>query len=117
MSDWIEEYFADVDAMRLDEYVERHTDDAVVRINDNPPAEGKEAIRATIGGFWEMIGGLRHDVRERYDVGDTVILESDVIYTRKDGQEVTVRTVSVLHRDGDKVDQLSFYNDPSPIFA
>ena len=30
MSDWIEEYFADVDAMRLDAFVERHTDDAVV---------------------------------------------------------------------------------------
>ncbi len=117
MSDWIEEYFTDVDAMNLDAFIERHTDDAVVNINDNPPANGKDEIRATIGGFWEMIGGLRHDIRNRYEDGDTTILESDVIYTRKDGQEVTVKTVSILHRDGDKVDRLAFYNDPSPIFA
>lgn len=117
MSDWIEEYFADVDAMRLDEFVDRHTDDAVVIVNNNPPAEGKEQIRASIGGFWDMIGGMRHDVQDRYEVDDTVILVSDVYYTRKDGQVVPIRTTSVLHRDGDLVDRLAFYNDPTPIFA
>ncbi|MGV1049683.1 MAG: nuclear transport factor 2 family protein [Solirubrobacterales bacterium] len=117
MSDWIQDYFADVDAMRLDEFVDRHTDDAVVSFNDNPPAEGKEQIRETIGGFWQMIDGLSHEIKSRYEDGDTVVLESDVHYTRKDGQEVTVKTASVLHRDGDKVDRLTFYNDPSPIFA
>jgi ketosteroid isomerase-like protein len=117
MGDWIEEYFADVDAMRLDEFVERHTDDAVVSFNNNPPAEGKEQIRETIGGFWQMIDGLSHEIKNRYEDGDTVVLESDVHYKRKDGQEVTIKTVSLLHRDGDLVDRLTFYNDPTPIFA
>ena len=117
MGDWIEEYFADVDAMRLDEFVERHTDDAVVSFNDNPPAEGKEQIRETIGGFWQMIDGLSHEIKNRYEDDGNVILESDVHYKRKDGQEVTVKTVSILHRDGDLVDRLTFYNDPTPIFA
>jgi len=117
MSDWIDEYFADVDAMRLDEFVDRHSDDAVVSFNDNPPAVGKDAIRETIGGFWQMIGGLSHDIKNRYEDGDTVILESDVTYTRKDGEVVTIKTASILHRDGDKVDRLVFYNDPAPIFA
>jgi ketosteroid isomerase-like protein len=117
MSDWIEEYFADVDAMRLDEFVERHADDAVVSINSNPPAQGKDEIRETIGGFWGMIDGLSHEMKSRYEDGDTVILESDVHYKRKDGQEVTVKTATVLHRDGELVDRLSFYNDPTAIFA
>lgn len=117
MSDWIEDYFADVDAMRLDEFVERHSDDAVVSFNNNPPAVGKEQIRETIGGFWQMIGGLSHEIKNRYEDGDTVILESDVHYTRQDGQGVTIKTASVLHRDGELVDRLAFYNDPTPIFA
>ncbi len=117
MGDWIEEYFTDVDTMNLDSFVERHTDDAVVSFNDNPPAVGKDAIRETIGGFWGMIDGLSHDIRSRYEDGDTTILESAVTYTRKDGQQVTIKTASILHRDGDKVDRLVFYNDPSPIFA
>jgi ketosteroid isomerase-like protein len=117
MSDWVDDYFADVDAMRLDPYVERHTEDAVVSFNNNPPAQGKDEIRAAIGGFWELIDGMQHDVRNRFDDGDTVILESDVHYTRKDGQVVTVKTASVIHRDGELVDRLTFYNDPAAIFA
>jgi ketosteroid isomerase-like protein len=117
MSDWIEEYFTIVDATDLDAFIELHTDDAVVNINDNPPAVGKDAIRETIGGFWSMIGGLSHNIVSRYEDGDTTILESEVTYTRQDGQQVTINTASVLHRTGDKVDRLAFYNDPSPIFA
>lgn len=117
MSDWIEEYFTIVDATDLDAFIELHTDDAVVNINDNPPAVGKDAIRETIGGFWSVIGGLSHNIVNRYEDGDTTILESEVTYTRQDGQQVTINTASVLHRNGDKVDRLAFYNDPSPIFA
>lgn len=117
MSDWIEEYFADVDGMNLDPWLDPHTDDAVVCINSSPPAEGKEAMREKIGGFWSMLDGLSHETISRREDGDTVILESNVTYTRKDGQEVTVKTASLLHRRGDKVDRLAFYNDPTPIFA
>ena len=49
--------------------------------------------------------------------GDTVILESDVVYTRKDGREVTIKTVSILQRDGELVERLAFYNDPTLLFA
>src|SRR6266540_4061819 len=63
MATWIDEYYADVDAMRLEPYVERHSDDAAVVFGNNPPAVGKQAISAAIGGFWSMIGGLRHGRR------------------------------------------------------
>ena len=46
MSTWIDDYYADVDAMRLEAYVDRHSDDAAVVFGNNPPAVGKEAIRA-----------------------------------------------------------------------
>src|SRR6266536_1576172 len=59
MATWIDDYYADVDAMRLEPYVERHSDDAAVVFGNNPPAVGKQAISAAIGGFWAMSGGLR----------------------------------------------------------
>lgn len=117
MSDWVEDYFADVDAMRLDAFVDRHTDDAVVSFANNPPARGKDEIRAAIGGFWELIDGLSHEIKHRYEDGDTVILESLVTYRRKDGSDVTVPSASFLHRDGELVDRLTFYIDLAPVFA
>jgi ketosteroid isomerase-like protein len=117
MSDWIEDYFADVDGMRLDAFIDRHTDDAVVTSGNNPPARGKQEIRAAIEGLWGMIDGLSHNVTNRFEEGDTVILESDVTYKRKDGQSVTVPAASFLHRDGELVDRLTFYVDLAPVFA
>ena len=89
MSTWIDDYYADVDAMRLEAFVERHSDDAAVVFGNNPPAVGKEAIGANIGGFWSMIGGLRHERRNLWFVNDgaTAVLEVVTHYTTKGGAD------------------------------
>jgi ketosteroid isomerase-like protein len=119
MSTWIDDYYADVDAMRLEANVERHSDDAVVVFANNPPAVGKEAIRAAIGSFFSMIGGLRHERRNLWFVndGDTGVFEVVVHYTTKGGAEIAVPCVSVLDRDADgKVTSLRVYIDLAPLF-
>ena len=119
MSTWIDDYYADVDAMRLEAFVERHSDDAVVVFGNNPPSVGKEAIRAAIGGFWSMIGGLRHERRNLWFVDDdTAVLEVVTHYTTKGGTEVSVACVSLLDRNADgKVTSLRVHIDLAPLFA
>ena len=119
MSTWIDDYYADVDAMRLEPFVERHSDDASVVFGNNPPAVGKEAIGAAIGGFWSMIGGLRHERRNLWFVndGDTAVLEVVTHYTTKGGAKVPVPCVSLLDRNADgKVTSLRVYIDLAPLF-
>jgi ketosteroid isomerase-like protein len=119
MSTWIDDYYADVDAMRLDAFVERHSDDAAVTFGNNPPAVGKEAIRAAIGGFWSMIGGLRHERRNLWLVNDggTAVLEVITHYTTKGGAAVPVPCVSILDRSADgKVTSLRVHIDLAPLF-
>jgi hypothetical protein len=117
MSDWFRTYFDDVDNMRLDEFVARHSDDVVVRFGNNPPAHGKDEVAQSIGQFWSMIGGLKHNFVNTWEVDGTTILETKVDYTRKDGAQVTVPCTSFLHRDGDLVDELRVYIDLEPVFA
>lgn len=120
MSTWIDDYYADVDAMRLEAFVERHSDDAAVVFGNNPPAVGKEAIGANIGGFWSMIGGLRHERRNLWVVNDgaTAVLEVVSHYTTKGGAAVAVPCVSILDRDADgKVTSLRVHIDLAPLFA
>jgi ketosteroid isomerase-like protein len=119
MATWIDDYYADVDAMRLEAFVERHSDDAAVVFGNNPPSVGKEAIRAAIGGFWSMIGGLRHERRNLWFIndGDTAVLEAVTHYTTKGGAKVPVPCVSLLDRNADgKVSSLRFYIDLAPLF-
>jgi ketosteroid isomerase-like protein len=119
MSDWITDYYADVDAMRLPSYLDRHTDDAEVVFGNNPPAVGKQAIGEAIGGFWSMIGGLRHERRNLWfvDDGRTAVLEALLHYTTKGGAEVEVPCVSILDRAEDgRVSSLRVHIDLAPLF-
>lgn len=115
--DWVRAYYDDVDNMRLDEWVARHTDDVVVQFGNNPPAHGKEEIAQSIGSFWSLIAGLKHTFLNAWEVDETTILEVSVDYTRTDGAVVTVPCVSILHRSGELVDSLRFYIDLAPVFA
>jgi ketosteroid isomerase-like protein len=120
MATWIDDYYADVDAMRLEPFVERHSDDAAVVFGNNPPAVGKEAIRAAIGGFWSMLGGLRHERRNLWvvDDGATAVLEVVTHYTTRGGAAVAVPCVSILDRDAEgKVTSLRVHIDLAPLFA
>jgi len=119
MSDWITDYYADVDAMRLQSYVDRHTDDAEVVFGNNPPAVGKQAISEAIGGFWSMIGGLRHERRNLWFVNDgsTAVLEALLHYTTKGGAQVSVPSVSILDQaDDGRVSSLRVHIDLAPLF-
>ena len=42
MSEWLNDYYDDVDHMRLENWLARHTDDVVVQFGNNPPARGTE---------------------------------------------------------------------------
>ena len=45
-------------------------------------------------------------------------MRSDVTYTRKDGDTVTVPIVTIYHeRDGGKIDDYRVYGDVAPVFA
>ena len=118
MSDWVRDYYDNVDNMRLDEFVDSHTDDVVVKMGNSPPAVGKDAVREAIGGFWTMIGGLRHEFVSVHDAGATTVVEASIDYTLLDGRVVTVPCASILDRaDGGKVSGLRVYIDLAPVFS
>ena len=120
MSDWITRYYDDVDNQRLDAYVAQHSDDAEVVFGNNPPAVGREAIGQAIGGFWSMIGGLRHERRNLWleNDGSTAVLEVLVHYTTHGGAEVAVPCVSILDKnDDDQITSLRVHIDLAPLFA
>ncbi|MFC4948002.1 nuclear transport factor 2 family protein [Pseudonocardia sp. GCM10023141] len=120
MSEWIDAYYADVDGMRLQSYVDRHTEDAEVVFGNNPAAIGKAAIGEAIGGFWSLIGGLRHERRNLWfvDDGNTAVLEVITHYTTKGGTHVAMPCVSLLDRAPDgRVSSLRVHIDLAPLFA
>jgi SnoaL-like protein len=109
--------FADIDALEADKYVAWLTPDVVFRFGNADPMVGREAVKEAIEGFWTTIGGLKHNVLNAWDVGDTSIVQIDVDYTRHDGKVVTVPNLDILIFDGDLVRDWQIYIDLAPVFA
>jgi ketosteroid isomerase-like protein len=117
MADWLQDYYSAVDAKDLDGYLARHTDDALVRFANNPPAIGKEQIGAAVGGIFAAVESTKHDLTQVYTVGETTIAEADAEYTLTDGRSVRIPTAVFLRRDGDLVAELRVYTDLTPVFT
>jgi ketosteroid isomerase-like protein len=117
MADWLEQFYADIDRMDMDAFADGFTDDAVLTFANNPSAVGKEQIKEGIGQLWSSIGGLRHDIRERYESGDRTIMEATCHYTRQDGSEVAIPCASALARRDGKVSELTIYMDLAPLWV
>ena len=117
--EWVRSYYADVDGMKMPEFLAHHAADARVTAGNYPTAVGHEQIAGAIGGLWGSIAGLNHKfINTWMDGPRTAILEVAVTYHRKDGKSVTVPCVSILQQnDQGKVQELRFHIDLAPVFA
>ena len=114
----LESLFAAIDDKDVDGFVKFLTTDARFRFGSAPAAQGTEAIRAAVGGFFETIKGLRHEV-SRSMAGDGVLVcEGQVTYTRTDDSEIALPFVDVFEMSGDGlIADYKIYMDIGPLYA
>ena len=117
MATWYQQFYDDIDNLRMEEYLAAQTEDATVVVGNGPKVMGRQQIRAGIGGFWGKIGGLRHRFFNVIESGDFTVLEAHIDYTRKDGRVVTVPCTTVLKRRDSLISETRIYIDLAPVFA
>jgi ketosteroid isomerase-like protein len=110
--------FADIDRMDAAAWADWLSEDARFRFGNGDETTTREAARDGLAAFYELIDGVSHDMLDHWENGPTTIVRSDVTYTRKDGQQVTVPVVTIYHeRDDGKIDDYRVYGDVAPIFT
>ena len=109
--------FAAIDARDTERFLAFLTDEAYFRFGSTPPAQGKEAIRDAVGGFFSSIAGCRHSVARVVAEGDVLICEGEVTYTRHDSSEITLPFANVFELDGELISAYKIYADASPLYA
>ena len=117
MQPWYSDMYANVDAMRLDEFVAGLAPDVEVVVGNNPAMNGRQAVKEGIGHFFSTIAGLSHHFVNVVEGQGLTFLEAKVDYRRKDGRQVTVPVVTVLERKGELVSSLRIYFDVAPVYA
>jgi ketosteroid isomerase-like protein len=97
---WVREHYALVDAGEVDRYVADFAEDVELRFASHPPVRGRAAVRdALAAGHAEH--GMAHTVVGCWEVGDTTILEFDVLYDYRDGVRRLVPSVALIERGAD----------------
>ena len=117
MSRDVAQVFADIDAFDPDKFVAHLTPGARFRFANADPVTGRAAVKEAVAGFFSAIDGLAHHIRNVWESGDTVVVQIDVEYLRKDGKTVTVPNADILVYDGDLVRDWQIYIDVAPVFA
>jgi ketosteroid isomerase-like protein len=117
ISPWIRELFADIDRMDARAFAAHLTDDALFRFGSQPPARGRAAAQAAVEAFFGMIAGLRHELHAEWRAPDSVVVEGQVTYRRRDRSEIVLPFADVLDLEGDKVARYKIYMDAAPLFA
>jgi hypothetical protein len=112
------EIFAAIDSLVASNFTAHLTDDVEFRFGNADPIIGHEGVEAGINGFWGTIDGMKHHVKNVWDVdADTTVALIDVEYTRKDGTHVFTPNVDILKWEGDKVANWQIVIDIAPIYA
>jgi ketosteroid isomerase-like protein len=109
--------YAAVERNDIDGYLTFFTTDAVYKVGNFDAVHGHEGIRALAEPLVKMFTSVTHDIKQVWEIDETVIVEMDVIYLRKDGQEFRLPCVDVIEFAGGKVQVLKAYLDPGPAFS
>ena len=113
--DWMTEYFAMVDTRDLDEFLTWYADDATFRFANQPPARGKEAIRAVLEQFYGLVTSMHHEKTGCWADADSGAFEAVAHVVTTDGVCADLPAVSTLRvRDG-LVHEFRFVMDAAPL--
>jgi hypothetical protein len=92
--------------------------DATAVFGNAEPLLGREAIAVGAEAFLSSIAGLRHRLLNEWHVDGTTIAETEVTYTRLDGNEVTIPVVSIWQvRDDGLLVAYRVFFDLAPVYA
>jgi SnoaL-like domain len=109
--------FADIDSFDPSRFVAHLTPDVEFRFGNGDPVIGREAVAAAVAGFFSTISGLKHEIKNIWQVDDTAIAQIDVEYTRQDGKVVVIPNADILEFDGALVKHWQIYIDLAPVYA
>jgi ketosteroid isomerase-like protein len=108
--------FAAIDKMDTEGFLGFLSDDVVFRFGNFPAVKGKEGVRDAVAQFFSSIDGLHHVIKKEHRKENSVIVEGEVTYTRKDKKKVTIPFSNIMEEQHGKFCTYLIYIDISPLY-
>ncbi len=113
----LDELFAAIDAMDADRFAAFLAPDCTFRFGNLPAVEGRDAVRGFVAGFFDALGGIRHELVDRIEAPGRVAMHGFVTYTRKDGSTLRVPFANLFRTEGGQVRDYLIFIDNGALFA
>ena len=117
MAPWVHNLFASIDAMQADRFATFLTEDARFTFGNAASVNGRAAIRDAVASFFGTIKALRHEITNVWEVGETVICQLAITYTRHDNRVVLIPAANIFHMRDKLIHDYRIYIDLSPVYA
>ncbi len=110
---WMGRLFECIDARDRQGFVGFLHDDVEFRFGNAPPVTGRSSVGEVVGGFFDSIAALRHELERTWSEGDTVICHGTVTYTRHDTSTLHVPFANVFELEAGRVKRYLIFADVS----
>jgi len=116
-NDRVSRLFQCIDDKDTDGFMEFLSDSVLFRFGNAEPVRGKTAVAQVVGGFFDSIKGLSHDMVDTWFVQDAVICHGTVTYTRHDSSQLSVPFANILRTRGDLIEEYLIFVDVSALYG
>ncbi|MBD2357587.1 nuclear transport factor 2 family protein [Tolypothrix sp. FACHB-123] len=106
-----------VETNDVDTYITLFTEDAVYKIGNYEPVIGREGIKAFALPVMQMFKSVVHEAKNIWELGNTIVSEMNVIYTRQDDKVFAIPCLNIITFKGDKIQKYQAFIDASPAFS
>jgi len=113
----VQNLFTAIDSKNADDFVSYLTEDASFAMGDAEPVVGKENIREAVGGFFQSIKSLSHEVGDVLETDNKVITPGVVTYTRHDDSKLSVKYCNIFTFVEGKIKGYDVFVDISKLYA
>jgi hypothetical protein len=112
------ELYRHVDALDAPAFAAAFVERGSMTFGNQPPAQGRDAIRRGLEAFFVLLDGMTHEVLGLWPFDDGFAMEARVHYRVKGVAEpVAVSGATLLRTEGDRLVDVRVYYDLAPVFA
>lgn len=80
-----------------------------------PKVVGPQAVSGFVGGFFQSVQKVEHQLLEAWEMADTLIYRADVTFTKLDGRRLSAPYVNVLKFADGALREYQVFIDMSPL--
>ncbi len=114
--DFIDEYFAVMEAKDYERLGDYYADDITLTFANKPTVAGKDVVLAQMAAIGGKVDSLAHPLVNLWQEEDgVVVFEVDSVWRFPDGVEVTIRACSIFTIVDGKFTDQRIYVDNGPI--